>query len=154
MATGLYDWLLFGHVLSAMVWLGGGVMLAALAVAAIRSNDPAAVARLVSSLGVVGPAVLAPATVGTFGLGLWMVLDSSAWDFGQTWIQVALGLFAAAFLVGVVHQARTALAADRAIGTGDEDEARRQLIRWTWGYALVVVLLVVIAWDMTFKPGL
>ena len=154
MATGLYDWLLFGHVLAAMVWLGGGVMLAALAVAAIRGNDPAAVARLVSSLRVVGPAVLAPATVGTFGLGLWMVLDSSAWDFGQTWIQLALVLFAAAFVVGVAHQARTALAADRAIAAGDDDEARRQLVRWTWGYALVVLLLVVIAWDMTFKPGL
>jgi uncharacterized membrane protein len=154
MATGLYDWLLFGHVLAAMVWLGGGVMLAALSVAAIRGNDPAAVARLVSSLRVVGPAVLAPATVGTFGLGLWMVLDSSAWDFGQTWIQLALVLFAAAFVVGVAHQARTALAADRAIAAGDDDEARRQLVRWTWGYALVVLLLVVIAWDMTFKPGL
>jgi uncharacterized membrane protein len=154
MATGLYDWLLFGHVLAAMVWLGGGVMLAALAVASVRGNDPAAVARLVSSLRVVGPAVLAPATVGTFGLGLWMVLDSGAWDFGQTWIQLALVLFAAAFVVGVAHQARTALAADRAIAAGDDGEARRQLVRWTWGYALVVLLLVVIAWDMTFKPGL
>jgi uncharacterized membrane protein len=154
MAAGLYDWLLFAHVLAAMVWVGGGVMLAALAVTAIRSDDPAAVARLVGSLRVVGPAVLAPATIAVFGLGLWMVLDSAAWDFGQTWIQLALGLFAAAFVVGVVHQARTALAADRAIAGGDHDEARRQLVRWTWGYALVVLLLVVIAWDMTFKPGL
>jgi uncharacterized membrane protein len=154
MATGLYEWLLFGHVLAAMVWVGGGVMLAALAIVAIRSDDPAAVARLVRSLRVIGPAILAPATIAVFGLGLWMVLDSRAWDFGQTWIQLALALFAAAFVVGVVHQAATALAADRAIADGDDAEARRQLVRWTWGYSLVVVLLIAITWDMTLKPGL
>jgi hypothetical protein len=26
--------------------------------------------------------------------------------------------------------------------------------RWSWGYWLIVPLLVVAAWDMVFKPGL
>jgi hypothetical protein len=33
-------------------------------------------------------------------------------------------------------------------------EALRQLGRWVRGYALILTLLVVIAWDMVFKPGL
>ena len=37
----LYDWLLFGHILAAMVWVGGGVVLAALAVATLRGGDAA-----------------------------------------------------------------------------------------------------------------
>ena len=100
------------------------------------------------------PAVLAPATVAVLGLGVWLVLDSAAWDFGQTWVVLALVLIAAAIVVGAGHQARAAIGAQRAIDRGDHAEARRRLVRWTWGYALIVVLLAGIAWDMVFKPGL
>jgi uncharacterized membrane protein len=154
MVATVYDWLLFGHIVAAMVWLGGGVMLAAFAVGAVRGGDPAAVARLVRSLRVVGPAILAPATIAAPALGVWLVLDSDAWDFGQTWVQLALALFAAAFAVGAAHQSRAAILADRAVARGDDDAARRHLTRWTWGYGLVVLLLLAVAWDMVFKPGL
>ena len=124
MVATLYDWLLLGHIIAAMVWLGGGVVLAALAVATLRSDDGHALAQFVGSLRVIGPAVLAPATIATLAVGIWLVLDSAAWDFG------------------------------RAIDRDDDAEARRQLARWTWGYGVVVSLLLVIAWDMVFKPGL
>ena len=150
----LYEWLLFGHILAAMVWVGGGVVLAVLAVATVQRGDAQAVARFVASLRVAGPAVLAPATIAVLGLGVWLVLDSAAWDFGQTWVQLALVLVAAAIAVGAGHQARTAINAQRAVDRDDLAEARRQLVRWTWGYAAIVVLLAAIAWDMVFKPGL
>jgi succinate dehydrogenase/fumarate reductase cytochrome b subunit len=112
------------------------------------------VARFVASLRVIGPAVLAPATVTVLGLGIWLVLDNAAWDFGQAWVQVALALIAAAIVVGAAYQSRTAINAQRAIDRDDHTEARRQLTRWTWGYVLVVALLIAAAWDMVFKPGL
>ena len=154
MVATLYDWLLFGHIIAAMVWLGGGVVLAALAVATLRSDDGHALAQFVGSLRMIGPAVLAPATIATLGVGIWLVLDSAAWDFGQTWVLLALALFAAAVVIGAGHQGRTAINAQRAIDRDDYTEARRQLARWTWGYGVVVSLLLVIAWDMVFKPGL
>jgi uncharacterized membrane protein len=150
----LYDWLLLGHIVAAMVWLGGGTMLAALALATLRDGEQQAIARFVGSLRVIGPAVLAPATIATLGFGTWLVLDSAAWDFGQTWVLLALALFAAAVVVGAGHQGRTAISAQRAIERDDHAEARRQLTRWTWGYAVVVALLLAIVWDMVFKPGL
>jgi uncharacterized membrane protein len=150
----LYDWLLFLHVLAAMVWLGGGVMLAALAARVLRDPESGAVTRFTGSLRVLGPLVLAPATLAVLALGIWLVLDSEAWDFGQLWVQLGLGLFAGAFLVGAAFQSRSALAATRAGERGDDGEARRQLRRWLWGYRLIVLLLVVAAWDMTTKPGL
>jgi hypothetical protein len=82
------------------------------------------------------------------------VLDSSAWDFGQFWIQLGLALYAAAFVIGAAHQSRTVIAAERATDQGVHDEARRQLTRWSWGYWAIVALLVVATWDMTTKPGL
>jgi uncharacterized membrane protein len=150
----LYDWLLFLHVLAGMVWVGGGVMLAVLAARVVRDPDPGAVGRFTGSLRVLGPLVLAPATVAVLGLGMWLVVDSEAWDFGQLWVQLGLGLFVAAFLVGAVWQSRSALAAARAAGREDDAEARRQLRRWLAGYWLIVALLVVAVWDMTTKPGL
>jgi uncharacterized membrane protein len=150
----LYDWLLFLHVLATMVWVGGGVLLAALSIRVLRDPDPTAVGRFVGSLRVLGPAILAPATVAVLGLGIGLVVDSDAWDFGQLWVRLGLGLFAAAFLIGAVWQSRTALAATRAATRADDADARRQLRRWSWGYRLIVLLLVVAAWDMTTKPGL
>ena len=150
----LYDWLLFLHVLAAMVWVGGGVMLAAIAARVLRDPDPAAVGRFTASLRSLGPLVLAPATVAVLGLGIGLVVDSDAWDSGQLWLQLGLALFAAAFLIGAVWQSRTALAATRAAERDNNGEARRQLRRWSWGYRLIVLLLVAAAWDMTTKPGL
>ena len=150
----LYDWLLFLHVLAAMVWVGGGVMLAAIAARVLRDPDPAAVSRFTASLRSLGLLVLAPATVAVLGLGIGLVVDSDAWDFGQLWLQLGLALFAAAFLIGAVWQSRTALAATRAAERDNNGEARRQLRRWSWGYRLIVLLLVAAAWDMTTKPGL
>lgn len=150
----LYDWLLFLHVLAAMVWVGGGVLLAVSGARVLRDPDPAAVGRFTGSLRVLGPLVLAPATIAVLGLGIGLVVDSDVWDFGQLWVGLGLAVFAVAFLIGAVWQSRTALAATRAAERDDAAEARRQLRRWLWGYGVVVLLLVVAAWDMTTKPGL
>jgi uncharacterized membrane protein len=152
-AASLYEWLMFLHVLAAMIWLGGIVTLGALATQVLRGGEPDAIARLVRSLRVVGPLVLAPAMVAVLGFGIWLVLDSDAWDFGQTWIWLALTLFAAAFLIGAIFQSRAAIGAERAATAGDGSEAARQLRRWSWGMGLIVVLLVVITWDMVIKPA-
>jgi hypothetical protein len=130
------------------------LMLAVIAARVLRDPDPAAAGRFTASLRVLGPLVLAPATLSVLGLGVGLVVDSDAWDFGQLWVQLGLGLLAAAFLIGAAWQSRTALAATRAAERDDGGEARRQLRRWSWGYRVIVVLLVVAAWDMTTKPGL
>jgi uncharacterized membrane protein len=153
-AATLYDWLEFVHVLAAMIWVGGGLVVGVLAIQVLRSSDRDAIARLLGSLGVIGPLVFAPATITVFGLGIWLVVDSDAWDFGQTWIWLALTLFAAAFLVGAIFQSRAAISAQRAATAGDDDEAVRQLRRWAWGMLLILLLLVVVTWDMVVKPGL
>jgi uncharacterized membrane protein len=149
----LYNWLLFVHIVGAMVWVGGLVALAAFGTYALRSGDRETVARFVGSLRVVGPFVLAPSSVLVIAFGIWMVIDSSAWDFGQTWIWLALVLLAAAVLVGAAFLSRAALAVERAVRAGDEAEAANQLRRWSWGIRLILVLLVVATWDMVFKPS-
>jgi uncharacterized membrane protein len=146
----VYDWLVFFHVLAAMVWVGGITVLGAFAIRILREDDPAAVGRFLGSLRRIGPLVLAPAPVLLLGFGIWAVLDSDAWDFGQLWIDLSLGAFVVAFLIGAAHQSRAALAAERAT---DPAVARHHLRRWAWGMGVIVALLVVATWAMVLKPG-
>jgi uncharacterized membrane protein len=88
----LYDWLKFLHVLAAMGWLGGILMLHAVALAARRRGDALGFAR---SLRFVGPAVLAPSTLAVVAFGIWLVVDSPVWAFDQTWVWAALVLLGA-----------------------------------------------------------
>jgi uncharacterized membrane protein len=154
-ATSLYEWLLFLHVLAAMVWVGGLVLLVAVSALIVRSGDDDAVARFSAALPRIGPLVLAPSTIAVVSLGIGLVLDShGAWRFGQGWIILALTLFAAAFLIGAAFLSRTAIALRRAIDSGDHALAARQLRRWAWGMRLILALLVVVTWDMVAKPAL
>jgi uncharacterized membrane protein len=153
-AVTLYDWLLFLHVVAAMVWVGGIVALNVLATQVLRSGGAEAVARFTGSLRFVGPVMLAPSVVTLLAFGIWMVADSEAWDFGQRWIQLGLGLLVLAFVVGAAFQSRSALGAQKAASAGNEVEALRQLRRWAWGMRLILVLLLVGTWDMVVKPGL
>ena len=154
MTATAYDWQLFAHVLAGMVWLGAIVLLEVIAIRVVTGDDDLAAGRLVGTLRAVGPLVMAPMPVILLGFGIWMVADNEAWDFGQTWVQVALALFAVAFAIGTAHQSRTALAAERAAAAGEHREARDHLRRWTWGMGAIILLLVVATWDMIFKPGL
>jgi putative copper export protein len=63
----LTDWLLLLHILAAIVWLGGLVMLSLLATLVLRSRDGEAVTRFVGSLRVIGPVALALAMVALLG---------------------------------------------------------------------------------------
>jgi uncharacterized membrane protein len=154
MTAALYEWLLFLHVVAAMAWVGGTLVISVLVAVVLRSPRSEDIARFVRSLRVVGPAVLAPATILLPALGIWMVVDSDAWDFEQTWVWLGLALYAAAFVFGAGFQSRAAIGAERAAKAGDDGEALRRLRAWSWGSRVIGVLLLVATWDMVFKPGL
>ncbi len=148
-------WLLFVHVLSATVWLGGGLTLMVAGFRARSSSRPEAVAEFAGTVPFVGLRVLMPSVVVLLLTGIWQVLASSAWSFSQLWVRLALGLFVLAFLVGAVYLSRVGIGLARA--TADKSlatEGTALLNRWLVGYVVVLALLVVAVWDMIFKPGL
>jgi hypothetical protein len=149
----LHQWLLFGHILGAMAWLGGGVVLALLAARVRRREDVAAYRDFAGTLTFVGPRVLMPGVIAVLVFGLWMVLEDPGWDFGQLWIQVAIGLFAAAFVIGALYLSRVGIQLGRAEAV-DVVGQRRLVDRWLTGYGVVLLILLVAVWDMVFKPGL
>ena len=61
-AVSFYKWLLFLHIVGAMIWVGGIVALCVLATVVLRGDAHDAVARFVGNLRLIGPLVLLPAT--------------------------------------------------------------------------------------------
>ena len=151
----MVSWLLFVHVLSAMVWLGGGLTLMLAGFRARSSARPEAVAEFAGTVPFVGLRVLMPPVIVLLVTGIWQVLASSAWSFSQLWVRLALGLFILAFLVGAVYLSRVGIGLARATANNRlASEGTALLNRWLVGYVVVLALLVVAVWDMIFKPGL
>lgn len=66
----LHEWLLFLHILAAIVWVGGAFVLSAVIARANRDPDRSVVARLAHDLDWVGPRLITPAAIAVIGLGV------------------------------------------------------------------------------------
>src|SRR6266513_5815287 len=148
-AIDMVSWLLFVHVLSAMVWLGGGLTLMVAGFRARSSSRPEAVAEFAGTVPFVGLRVLMPSVVVLLVTGIWQVLASSAWSFSQLWVRLALGIFILAFLVGAVYLSRVGIGLARAAADNRlASEGTALLNRWLVGYVVVLALPVVDVGDM------
>ena len=156
MVETLEPWIHFLHVLGAIIWVGGGVMLSLIGARARKSEDPRLIGEFARTLSYVGLRVLTPAVVAVILTGLWLVLTGSEWKFTQLWVLLGLGAFIAAFLVGAIYLSRIAIQLDQvATRTDLSPQAARDLLgRWMVGYQIILIILVFAVWDMVFKPGL
>jgi uncharacterized membrane protein len=156
MAEILEPWIHFIHVLGAIIWVGGGLMLSLIGARARKSEDPRLIGEFARTLSYVGLRVLTPAVVAVLLSGLWLVLTGSEWKFTQLWVLLGLGAFILAFLIGAIYLSRIAIQLDRVATNTDLDLqiARELLGRWMVGYQIILIILVFAVWDMVFKPGL
>jgi uncharacterized membrane protein len=152
----IYPWLLLVHILAAMVWVGGSVVLNIQGSRARSSGDSAARVEFARSLAFVGPRVLAPAVIVIVIVGVWMVLAGAGWNFGQAWVLAGLALYVVALLIGIVYLGRIGIQLQRSMAeaAADTADARRLLDQWILGSRVVLLVLLITAWDMVFKPGL
>ena len=153
-----YDWFKAGHVLVAVLWVGGGATLALLAIMTLRLKDPLQVARFAHQAGKIGELLYTPASllVLLFGIGL-MTNDSSnspQWDWDLLWVQIALAGWALTFLVGFFWIRPTAAKLATTIGEkGPEDPETQQIIKRILLVTRIdVLILLFIVFDMTAKP--
>ena len=151
----LLTWLRFGHILGAIIWIGGGVMLSLIGIRTRHSQNPNNIREFSRTLSYVGLRVLMPAVIAVLAIGVWMVLAFSVWQFTQLWILLALAAFALAFVIGAVYLSRIALTLDKLTATDFDLETARDLLdRWIVGYQIVLLILIFAVWDMVFKPGI
>ena len=152
-----YDWFKAGHVLVAVLWVGGGATLALLAIMTLRMNDPLRVAQFAHQAGKVGERLYTPSSllVLLFGIGL-MTNDQSPWDWDMTFVQIALAGWALTFLVGFFYIRPTAAKLAKAIEErGPTDpEAQRLIKNILLVTRIDILILLFIVFDMTAKPWL
>ena len=154
MIAALYDWLLFFHILCAIVWVGGAI---ALQIIAIRVNrrGPAAAYSLLADFEFIGTRVFMPASILLLGLGIWMVAIGP-WSFGQTWILLALAMFAYSFVSGAFFlspqlKKTREVADEKGSDSAEVGELTRRLFLVS---RVELVFLVLIVADMVLKPFL
>jgi uncharacterized membrane protein len=150
----LEPWLLLVHVLGAIVWVGGGLMLSIIGARVRQSNNLAVIADFARTLSFTGLRLFMPSVLLVLISGVWLVLISSEFNITQLWVLLALGGFVVAFLIGGVYLSRSAIQLERAATQGtDLQPALEALGRWLNGYVVVLVVLTLIVADMVFKPG-
>ena len=97
---GRYEFLLLGHIVAAIIWLGAGFMLIAQGSRAARTRDDAALKRILDDSGRLSNTIFIPASLAVLVFGILLVLDGP-WSFGDLWILLGLAGFAATFATGL-----------------------------------------------------
>lgn len=101
-APGTYQLYLMVHVLAAVVWVGGGSVIAILALMADRERDARGMAALAGRAELIGKRVFVPASLVVLVFGILMMIEGDL-DWGQFWVIAGLVGFAATFLVGLLY---------------------------------------------------
>lgn len=97
-----YEMLLWLHVLFAILWVGGNVMLNLVAVRARTSGDSTQLASLFRTLAWFGGRYFMPVSLLTLVFGFWIAAEGG-WSYSDNpWIVVSLAIYAIAFLVGML----------------------------------------------------
>jgi uncharacterized membrane protein len=150
----MYEFWLFVHVLTAIVWVGGNIHLQIIGARLNAANDPIQLAGFSRQAEWIGTRVLTPSAIVIVIAGVIMTLDR--WDFEQLWIIIGIAGFLYSFINGATLlgslSGKTAKLIDE---RGAEDHQVQTNIRRLFLYGRIeLVILIVVVWAMTMKPTL
>jgi uncharacterized membrane protein len=144
------EFLLFAHIVMAIAWVGGGLMMQFFGLRAMASGDPERFATFGSDVEWIANRVLVPGSILAFVTGVLLVVESEAYGFGDDWIVIALVLYATTFLAGLIVLGPEAGRLGKLPeGSPEAVPRRRRLILLS---RLDLVLLFLIVYDMAVKP--
>ena len=142
-----------GHVLFAVIWVGGGVSIMIHAIRAQRTYNPEDIVTIAKQAAFMGEKVFAPVGLVTFLLGIAMIINTS-WGWGHFWIIAGLIGYAATFIIGVAILSPLAKKIDQSAehngATHPETIALIERIMLIGRFDVAVLMLVVL--DMVTKP--
>jgi uncharacterized membrane protein len=141
------------HVLAAVVWVGGAVMIQAFSLRIVRTNDARRMADFAKDSEVIGMRLFMPATwlLLLAAIGMMVNLDLS---WGQNWIVLGLIAFALSFVLGAgflgPEGGRIAKVVER---DGPESpDAQRRIRRILLFSRCELVVLITVVVNMVVKP--
>ncbi len=147
------NWILFFHVLSVIVWMGGSIYVEALMSAASRGGDEGAYMTVFQRVGTTNRRLFNLAGVSTIVFGFWLVGISSHIGFEEIWITVGIVLSTIAVVIDLFYATPRTDRVERMIDDPDQsDEAVNAVIKQVLnaGHARVGLLFVAFIF-MIFK---
>jgi uncharacterized membrane protein len=155
-SQGVYDTLKLVHVLAAVMWVGGNVMILLMSIRVMKENDPDRNVAFVRDLGFIGSRFIAPVSAVLIVFAISLVAYAPQWNFTDLWIELAILGYLATFVTGVGVLGPTAGKLEKLLSSGKtaDDPEVQGLIHRTMiiGRVDTVVLLLVVC-DMVLKPG-
>jgi uncharacterized membrane protein len=149
-----YEFLLFVHIAAAVIWAGGATIIQVYALRIMRASDPMRMADFGHDVEWVANRTLLPSSALALVSGLWLVIDSDFWGFGDDWIVIGLILFAITFLAGALYfgpeTGRLGKLAESEGPTSPVFQARLQRQLALTRADLMVLFLII--FDMATKP--
>ena len=141
------------HVVVAVLWVGGGLLLTVLGLRAERSDDATEMATLARQAAWAGERLFAPAGMIVLLMGIAMMINTD-WGWGKFWVVARLVGYALSFVTGVAVLSPLAKKVDvllRTEGpTAPATQAAIQRILLIARFDIAILLLVVA--DMVTKP--
>lgn len=149
-----YEFVLYLHIASAIIWLGAGFLTVVGQERAYRSSDTAQILRGFQDEGWLAPRLFIPTALSTLALGILLVILGD-WGFTTPWILVGLGGFATTFVTGIAFLKPVGESIADALGrdaTMDPVVTSRLKKRLLVGRIDMAVLFTVV-FDMAVKPS-
>jgi uncharacterized membrane protein len=150
----LYKVLLFVHVTTIAIWVGGGFMYALLGARAAKAGPPTPemVTRNLQVAEWLGPHFYLPVILTTLVSGVWLVVESGL-GFGHFFVLFGLGMVVLAAGMGVGFFVPRAKALTAHINEkGLDAEAQAAIAQVALVSKVLLVLLVLTIFAMTYKP--
>lgn len=150
-----YRWLVFLHVGSAVVWVGGAVMLTMLGLRISRAGTAQQLAEFGKQVEWFGLHYFMPLSVVTLAFGIAMATDDR-WSFDMLWIRLGMLGYLVTFLTGAgflgPQSGKLAKLVEAHGVEAPESQAKLRQLLMVARLDSVVLLLIVA--NMALKPGL
>jgi len=141
------------HVVVAVFWVGGGLLLTVLGLRAERADDPNEMATLARQAAFAGEKLFAPGGLIVLAMGIAMMINTN-WGWGKFWVVAGLVGYALTFVTGIGVLSPLAKKIDVLLKekgpAAPETQATIQRILLVARFDIAILLLVVA--DMVTKP--
>jgi uncharacterized membrane protein len=150
-----YEWFKTGHVLAAVLWVGGGAYITLYAILTLRQNTPGEMASLARKAALIGERVFTPLSFAVLGFGFGLV-ENGDWGYDHFFVQFSLAGWGVSALTGMFFLGPEAkkLGQLMPVRPADDPEVQYRIGRILTVVRLDVLLLLAIVFVMTAKPFL
>ena len=148
-----YQWFKAGHVLAAVLWVGGGTTMAIYAVLTLRQNTPAEAASFARKVGLIGERFFTPLSFIVLGLGFGLV-ENGNWGYDHFFVVFSLAGWGTSTLLGILFLGPESAKLGKLMPERppDDTEVQYRIRRILMVARLDVLILLAVVFVMAAKP--